>query len=274
MTKKKNTALAVKENADVALPEDLSGSWGSEGVDNADILIPRALLMQPLSDFVADKVAAAGDIIKSTTKEVLYTESVDKPFEFIPIMTYKTWRIMVMKDGKYVFHSLEPMTATNVNDPLEWLDGNQQFRRDRTINFYVLLPSEIKKEIVALDKLSGGGIPDTDDCLVPCLLSFTRTSFPAGKELATHFKKAQHFRIPPAVTTFILFSEFEKNDKGNYYVYRVAKSRKTAIEELSMCKRWYDTLQEASVVVDPEAEAEALDDPRANEDMADMNSTF
>ena len=262
-------AVAKKEETAVAPPEE-TGSWGAEGIDSTDILIPRLLLMQPLSELVGEGDAQAGQIIKSTSQEVLYDGK--KPFEFIPVMSFKTWRIMELKDGKYEFKRIEPLTAENVNEPYEWMDGNQQFRRDRTLSFYVLLPSEIKKEIAAFKKIEKGILPDVDDCLIPCLLSFMRTSSPAGKELATFAKKAQHFGLPIASYTFELFSEFEKNDKGNYHVFKVKRKRSSTPEEIAVCKKWNTTLTQATnIKID-----DSLDDERVIEegDEADIDSTF
>lgn len=245
--------LVKAKTTAVAVPENLKGSWGSEGVDSSDILIPRLLLMQPISERVGEGVAQAGDIIKSTTGEVLAPKG--KTMEFIPIKTFKTWNIKKLVNGKYEFADVVPFTAANANADLEWIEGAFQYRRDRSINFYVLIPSEIKREEDAFAKMAKGGIPDTNDCLIPALLSFTRTSMPAGKVLATHFKMAQHFDCSPAVATFSLTSTFTKNDKGNYYVFEAVKNRDTSMEELAVCKRWWETLQKATVKIHEDVEA-------------------
>jgi len=260
-------AVTKKQETSVALPENLQGAWGAEDVDGADILIPRLLLMQPLSESVGEDGIEAGDIIKSTTREAM------KECEIIPLMTFKTWRIMELRDGKFEFKTIVPITAENANEDWEWQENGIHYRRDRVLNYYVLLPSEIARELKALKELEAGNIPDADDCLIPCLLGFTRTSTPAGKELATFFKKAQHFRIPPATQTFRLYSEFEKNDKGKYYIFKVEKARKTTMEELNVAKRWYDTLKTASdIKID-----DSLDDGVASnqsDEMDEINDTF
>lgn len=259
----KKDAVVKKETAAMTI-SDMGGSWGSEGVDNADILIPRILLMQPISERVGEGTSQAGDLIKSTNDETLAAKG--KSVEVIPIKTFKTWRIMKMINGKYEFSAIEPFTVANSNAALEWIDGITQYRRDRSINFYVLLPSEIAREVKAFEKIASGELPDPDDCLIPCLLSFTRTSSPAGKDLATHFKKAEHFGIPPAVTTFNLSSEFVKNDKGNFYVFKIEKSRKTTMEELASAKKWWETLQSANVKVHEEVESAEVSEPVGMDD--------
>lgn len=269
MTKKE---LVKKEENLPAMPEDLQGAWGAEDVAAEDILIPRILLMQPISERVGSGECSAGDILKSTDGSVLapFTKGGSDGVEIIPLKTFRTWRIMELRNGKYEYAGMEPITSDNVNDPYEWQVDNQMFRRDRMINYYVLLTSEIKKEIAALKKLKEGDMPDAEDCLIPCLLSFTRTSAPAGKQLATFFKKAQHFKVPPASSVFRLYSEFEKNDKGNYYVFKLENARKTELEELKMAKHWYDTLKEANVKIDDSDD----DQGPTSEQLDDINDTF
>ena len=169
------------------------------------------------------------------------------PFSFT---TFKTWVLSEKVGNKYEFRSITPMTAANKDEPLEFMVNGQQWRRDRALNFYVLLPEDIKRELKAMEVAKAGGMPDPDDALIPHVVSFRRTSYPAGKDLATHFKKAEHFNVSPAVKTFYLDSEVQKNDQGIYQVFKVVKARDTTVEELAVAKRWYDTLQKAKVRID------------------------
>lgn len=234
-TKNKSTALG--------LPEDLKGSWGSEGVDNSDILIPRLLLMQGLSEYVTEGTAKIGDIVRSTTGEVLATK--DKPLSIIPVLTHKTFVTLEKVGNKFEFRSIEPVTSENVNAPLEWQQGGSLWRRDRCIDFFVLIPGDIDRERKALDKLKSGDMPDSADALFPCHLSFRRTSYNAGKVLSTHFSTAARFVLPPASSIFSLSSELVKNDQGSFAVFMVKPSGKTTMDDLTVAKRWYTILAAA-----------------------------
>lgn len=270
---KEETAVAKKEPNAVALPENLQGSWGAEGVDNTDLLVPRILLMQAISEAVAEGKLNQGEIIRSTTNEVLAKKG--EGMEFIPLLSFKTWVIMELIGGKYEFRRIEPMTLNNREEPLEWESLGTKWRRDRCLNFYVLLPKDIEREMNALKSLQDGGLPDPDDALIPCVLSFRRTSYGAGKDLATHFKKAEHFRVPPAVTTFKLMSEVQKNDKGTYHIFKLEKAGKTTVSQLEICKQWYDTLQSAKVVIhDPETDSEGAPAAASPEVQANVSTKF
>lgn len=240
------TTLQAKETTTKALaglPADLQGSWGAEGVDNSDILIPRLMLMQGLSDFVTDGSAKLGDIVRSTTGEVLATK--DKPLAIIPILTHKTWVTLEKVGNKFEFRSIEPVNPTNATAPLEWQQQGSLWRRDLSLEFFVLLPSDIARERKALDKITAGEMPDAADALFPCHLSFRRTSYQAGKVLSTHFSTAGRFKLPPASSTFHLSSETVKNDQGTFAVLSVKVAGKTSMDDLAVAKRWYDILAAA-----------------------------
>lgn len=245
--------MVKKETMAVSVPVELQGSWGSEGIDTADILIPKVLLMQPMSDLVAQDKAKVGDLVKSTTKEILAGK--DKSFEFIPIQSFKTWILEQKVGQKFEFRGVEPMNAANKEEPMEWTQDGSEWRRNRCLNFYALLTVDIAREQNAMKIAQSGAMPDPDDALLPIVISFQRTGYQSGKELITHFAKAQHFGVAPAVTTFKMKSFMEKNDKGTYYVPMVEKSEKTPADYLPICKKWHETLNRAPVKVDVEAEA-------------------
>lgn len=246
--KEETKELAVKKETALALPTELSGTWGCDGVDSTDLKVPSLYILQALSDAVGEGKGQAGDILRSTTRTVINPKG--SAMEIIPIMTYKTWQLSKKINGKYEFQKQIPMTPDNVNDAWEWNEGADEWKRTRVLNFYVLLPADIQRELKALEAAKNGEMPDPDDALLPCVVSFRGTSYDAGKDLITHFKKAEHFGLPAAVTTFNLTTEFVKGDLGSYYVARVAKSRKTTTEELAVCKGWHDTLRRVNVIVD------------------------
>lgn len=224
-------------------------AWGWEGVAQSDILIPKLLLMQPLSKLVADGKAAPGDIVRSTDGHKLCDKA--GSIEVIAFSTTKTYVISEKVKEKYEFRGIEPVTAENVDAPLEYMVDGKQHRRDRSLNFFALLPSDIEKERKALKAIADSGeMPDTDDVLLPIAMSFRRTSYGVGKFFATHFAKAGSFNLPPAVKVFKLGSKLEKNDLGTFYVYTVEAVRKSTPEEIAACAKWYGQFQKATVTID------------------------
>jgi hypothetical protein len=248
-------------------------SGGGAVMDATDILIPKLLMAQALSEVVSQGSVAQGSIYKSTTGEVLAAR--DKSISFLPLLSWKTWRVSEVTGTKPEFARREPMTDPNV--PLEWQENGKAMRRDREMNFYILLPSDIEREAKALAALEKTGeLPSPDDALLPCVITFTRTSYGAGKVLATHFAKAGHFNLPPYVSVLGLSLAQEKNDFGTFYRWEVTSKteRPTTALERHAAEKWCATLRHAEVRVD---EAEDIPVPEAPVDAgfaADVAQTF
>ena len=232
--------IAKKETTAIAKPME-NHAWGAEGADAADVLIPKLLLMQGQSEFVSEGKAKAGDIVRSTTGEILGGTA--KGVEIIPFLTFKTWILSENTGSKFEYRGVAAYTADNCNDPLEWKDSGRVWRRDRCLNFYVLLPADVQREIDALNNLNKTGeFPDPKDALVPCVLSFRRTSYGAGRVLSDHFVRAASFGRPPCVSKFTLNSKIEKNDQGTYYINTVEAAGMSTETQIQTCKKWYDII--------------------------------
>lgn len=254
--------VKVKENTDLSWAQPVS--WGNEAVDSADILIPKLLLMQGLSEAVNEQKASLGDIVKSTTGQVVGGQK--NPVTFIPLRLFKTWVNSEKIGNKFEYRGEEPFTAANQDAPLEWQNPETKtlWRRDRNINVYCLLPKDIEGELEAIEAAKSGDFPDPDKALMPCLVNFRRTSYQAGRTLATHFAKADVFKVPPAVTMFNLVSQREQNDQGTYYIYKCEVAGKTNKDFLATCKKWYEVLAKGQHKVHEVTEKEPTPQPASN----------
>lgn len=220
-------------------PALFESSWGTEGTDTQDILIPKLLVMQGLSDLVTQERAQMGDFCNSVTGEIIGSarEKDFRPVIFIPIMTFKTWVVSQKADPaeKYEFKEVIPMTPANSGWELEEQVDGMYVRRDRCLNFFVLVEGQ------------------TDG--LPFSLTFRRTSYRAGQKLATHFKTcelaaARGRPVPPASKTFKLIAHKETNDHGTFYVLDVEPGAATSSEDLKIAFEWYQTLRSRQVKVD------------------------
>lgn len=221
-----------------ALPAEVSqAAWGSEGVDNSDIIVPKLLVMQGLSQLVADGQASVGQIRDSLEGKLLGGWDASKkapvPVEFIVFQSFKTWVEFQNLNGKDEFKAQYPMTPENMALPLEEMVGGIKIRRDKALNFYVLIPSEI----------AGGAA-------FPYLLTVRRTSYKAGKKLITTFAKLRSFKKPVAAKVMTLLVAQQENEKGKFFVFDVATGRDSTDAEMNEAYRWYKTFQTAKVTVD------------------------
>jgi hypothetical protein len=263
-TKKAAAPPVVKAKQELTT-EVYEGGWGTEGTDSRDILIPKLLVMQGLSKMVTDDKAQMGDFVDSVSGEILGSarEKDLRPVKFVPIMTFKTWveyeKIEIKgKDAKLEFRGIIPMTEANANWPLEEEKEGKSLRRDRCINFYVLLADK----------------PDD----LPYLITFRRTSFRAGQKLATHFKKCELAAlrgkpVPPAATVFALTASKLTNEKGTFYVADLSPTGTTPKETLKLAWDWYQMLKTANVKVD-NSDLVGDDAVSATDEGAEMDERF
>ena len=230
-------ALTKKETTAVALPPELDGAWGEETYDNSDILIPRLLLMQGQSDFVASGKAKVGDIVKSTTGQV-YGDATS-PVSVIPLSMWKDLTVEKHNGKKWEYAYME---KTLKDSEREWTNKEGTWRRNTNLNFFVILAKDAGREQEALAAMEKGETPDVDAFVMPCHLKFTRTSYNTGKKLATHFAIMQQFKKPAAMKMFNLGAKRMDSDEGPYQVYTLEEGDKTPVEFMYTAKKWYDIL--------------------------------
>lgn len=195
-------------------------AWGQGEVSSHDIVIPKIMIMQKMSEAVEREVALEGDFIDSLTEEKL--GSIKEPLKFIPFHMNKTWIVQRMQDGDYVFDSIEPVTAANEDRQWEEVVDGIKFKYQKSYNFYVLLESDMS---------------------MPYVLSFRSTSAKTGKVLATqmYVKNRQLGKVPPAYV-MELGGVKEKNNKGSFIVSKVAVSHEANQEQIGKCLSWYKTV--------------------------------
>lgn len=229
-------------------------AWGAPEIGSQDILIPKILLMQGLSQFVADGVAQIGEFRDSVSSAML--GNVATPIHFIPVHIDKTWVLSKKTGDRFKYQTMIPVTRDNESMEWEYTDEEGVLcRRDYTMTCYCLLPSDV-----------AAGLP------MPYTISFRRTSMRAGKKLFTqmYIRNRQAGQVPPA-QVMELSAKREKNDQGTYMVLDIAPVRPASQEEVIAAFDLYKTIQGGSVKVDHsdiEAEASApvaTDRPLSNQ---------
>lgn len=197
----------------------------SSGTDKSDLLIPRIMLQQPLSDFVAKGKCTPGDIVESINGEVLAKKN--EGVEIIPITTFKTWIRYQMIDSKWQFLEQIPFTLENSSLQYEEKVDGVLRRNDACLNFFVLLSNR-------LDEL-------------PFLLAFKRSSYYAGRKLSTHFQVASMKNTDPQKAVFKLTSQLTTVDKNSFWTYDVVRARAAKEEEFGAAVSWFKTLDPQAV---------------------------
>ncbi len=213
---------------------------------NSDIIIPRLLLMQGLSDAVANRKAQMGDMIRSTTLEKLGDPEV--PVDFIPLKMSADWIESEQVGGKFEFRTTVPRNAANDDLPWEFDKNGVKWKRTKCLNVYALLTADVQAFLAEMAGLGSGEMPDLSKSLLPILLSFRSTSFSAGRAVATYFAQVRDMlkynpNVRPYGYSLTLACQPEKNDKGNYFVFKVeGKPKKIDDKFFPEVTRWYTTL--------------------------------
>ncbi len=232
----------------------------TQEVLNTDILIPRLLLMQGLSDYVSERKAQQGDMIRSTTIEKLGNDST-APVDFIPLKITMEYREEEKVMEKFKFRRSVPRTHANENLPWTFYRNPQgqdfdkpgvlgatEWRRVKVINCFALLPQDIDAFQVEMARVSESGeMPDLTKTVLPVMISFKSTSFNAGKSVSTFFAQVEEMKqhapgVRAHAYTLPLTCAPDKNDKGNYFVFKVGSPKKLDAKYLPQAERWLNTL--------------------------------
>ena len=207
-------------------------AWGSENIDSSDILVPKILCAQAISESVVMGEVGLGTIYESIDKTVLADYNAKdsaktEDLEIIAFSSYKTWVVTVDKE----YEGTYPYNPENSN----WLKEEQVegkfIVRDLVNNFFVILPKELKE---------GGA-----DSVFPYLLPLKRSSYKAGQKISTTATKLAKKSKPIASVVFKLSRTMgeHKESKGKYFIVDSVYSRDTTPEEMKVAYEWYKTLQ-------------------------------
>lgn len=209
----------------------LMGVSLGDDIDSQDILIPRMLLMQGLSEAVAEGNAQMGDIVNSVTMEKLGDRST--AINAIPLKIYKTWNEYKKVGNKPEFIRSLPFKGNeNLQQTAVMPDGTL-ITRDKIINVYFILTKDI---------LNGEAFP--------YVVGFKRTSMMAGKQVATHFAKSAMMGRKPHESILSIYTTLKKNEQGTFYVWNIGYVGKADAEQIKAAQSWLQILEATAPKVD------------------------
>lgn len=218
--------LAKKENSELALSGNLD-AWGDNDMSAQDMVIPKILCMQGLSDLVSDGKAKMGDFVDSLSSEVI--GSIENPVDIVPFHMEKIYIISKKNQGdsRFEFDRIEPVT--NQNYPFEDLIDGVTYKYEYTLQFYCLRP---------------------EDTTLPYVVSFKSTSLKSGKVLSTQmFVRNRAAGLVPPAFTMKLGGRKEKGDQGSYIVMEVKQGERTSDELIAECLNWMKVVKQGKTKV-------------------------
>lgn len=197
------------------------GRGFEEGVHNEDLIIPRAKLLQPTAEELTQdgNQFRAGQIINSLTKEVL-------PGVFIPILYTKEYMRFNGRKGQ---PSYDPAFESG---QLMWRTKDENDERVKTQCAF----GPNGEVPLALTVLSFMCLFEGQD--MPTILSFTKTSYKAGRNLLSlaKFGGGDMFSKKYKLSTVAM-----KGDEGNYFVLKVDPAGKCSEEEFAKAEGYFST---------------------------------
>lgn len=225
-------------------------AWGQAQITSKDVIIPRILLMQPMSPGVTEGKAKFGDFIESLNSEKLGDfENGIKVVPFYMEKVFIEYKVTKKAGGKEEreFFQMVPITPINENAPYEDEAPDKDtgelvpISRDRTMNFYVLLVSELE---------IGSAIPH--------IISFRKSSLNAGKKMTTqmYMKNINSGKNPASMMMNILSKKQTGVIDGNnvtYGVCDVAPVGQTPNEYVAEAFRWLQIIKEGKTKVDEQS---------------------
>ena len=212
----------VTEKTQTGLVPSTQPQRGFEGgVDQEDLIIPRAKLIQALSPELAEGLDGIkiGSVINSLTKEVL-------PQDFIPIFTFKNFIRFNPRSkddpnfdsdyepGAVIWKSTDPLDP-RVKEQTKFGPNGEKPIAITFINFFSYFP----------------GVS------MPIIVSFSKTSYKAGKNLLSlaKFSGGDMFS-----RKYKLVSQMETNDVATYSVFKTKPVGAVTPEEFQLCERLWN----------------------------------
>jgi hypothetical protein len=241
----KGKEIVSREKGGAALTTNTGMQRGFEGgIDQEDLVIPRAAVMQSTSDELKDKQLVKekgivfGDIVNSLTKDKLGEE-------FIPIFMFKNWARFNPRDEKdpnfvqgiapagTVWVSRDPLDPRVVSESKFGPNGEKP-AATTFINFFSFFP----------------GSP------MPVIVSFAKTSYGAGKKLITlaRLTGGDLFSKKYRLTT-----ETESNEKGTYAVLKIQPSGNVTPEEYKHCEELWNKFSQKAKDIQVHDQAKSED---------------
>lgn len=224
-------AVAKVEPQTTAVSAAANQALQDLGISASDLTIPKILLMQNTSERVGMGTAAFGDMINSVTGEKVGDFS--KGMEFIPLKITKNWVVLDISQGTPKYVRMEPVTAQNEKRDWEGVENGNPVRFDLSLDVYVLMIKDI-----------------TEGEAFPYVISFRRTSYPAGRALATQILKQAILGKPVYNKVMVLKPERQKADTNVYGVYSVQPSRVATEPEKEQAKIWLGLVTSKQYSVD------------------------
>lgn len=215
--------ITKKESTEVAIAMD---EWGVVETSSRDMQLPKILVTQGLSQLAIEGVARIGDLMNSMTREKM--GDTKTPVKILPFYCERVFYVSKFVDGAWKFHTITPVTPSNINTEYETHVDGFKFKNEFTQNFYCM----------------------TQDMSLPVVVAFKGQSGRGGKNLFTQMYMANRaLGLSPCDRWMDLTVAVEKNDKGSFAVINPTPSDKATAEHQRECLKWLKVIKDSKVEI-------------------------
>jgi len=195
-----------------------------DGIDMGanDFLPTKILLMQGISQFVADRKAQIGDFVNNMTGEIVGSAGT-KPVRLLPFAMKKYYAVEKYNGTKFVFSHI--VEDTGVKLPNDFEVGGVKHRNMHTYVFFCM----------------------TEAMDIPVSISFRSTSHKEGQKLLNFMANQARKKPepqPPFANWIKLDAIGKKNDQGNFMVLTTSPDSVSTEEERKECRTWVPVVKE------------------------------
>ena len=222
----KNKEVSKVEEVKTDLVAYDASEWGDVVVESKDLILPKILLQQALSEAVKSRVARDGDYVNTLTNSVCSDEKGN--VSVLPFFCRQTYTIEKWNGKKFEFLKIVPCVVGEEPKPFEEDINGERFKNSHNYEFFCMLEE--------------GG--------TPAILSFKSTSHKTGKQLFNimYLQNPQQKKTP--AHNWITIGRSEKtNDMGTFWVMDFSIGRESKPEELTECKTWIATIKQSAFKV-------------------------
>lgn len=228
--------LAVSGSTELAAVN--MNEWGDVIVEAKDLILPRILLQQAMSESVKQRTAMSGDYVNSLQGSVCSDK--DGLVKVLPFYCRQSYTVEKFNGKKFEFHKIDPYVPGEQRPFEETVEG-VRYKNVHNYEFFVM----------------------TEEGGTPAIVSFKSTSHKTGKKLFNlMYLQNPAQKKTPANNWINLGRKEETNDMGTFWIMDISVGKESTQEERTNCLQWISTIKQSDFKVAEEKQENTVAETR------------
>ena len=218
----------VKAQSNEVVTQVNMSEWGDVVVESKDLLLPKILLLQAISEVVKQREGRDGDYYNTLLGEVCSNDKGE--ISILPFYCRQSYTVEKWNGKKFEFLRSDPHEVGEVRQ-YEVEDSTGRYKYLHNYEFFCMLEN--------------GGTPAS--------VTFRSTSHKAGQQLfnlmyVQNYEKGR----TPAHNWITLGRREQTNDMGTFWVMDIGMGRESVVEEVKECLKWITVIKKSAYKVKEE----------------------